>query len=253
MPPPLSAPSLPAGSFVTHNAGIWSPSPVLVDLLLTARHGYAWPLHDSNACSQQRIINLESQVAAWLDPLTPTTAHLIVLNVSAWAGNQANIHQLIAQATAHERQLMQNALQLCSSPNSLTAGLHALCQLPGVSLVIASKIYRFCQPVKGAAVDRHASYFTNSLSPPGVQTEFLRRWSTANHDRSRLETFNAPDLNRNLNHYIDAYLPLLDGIAAAMNATGHYFQCAASGHLQQWTPADVEMAAFYWWACNGAQ
>jgi len=49
----------------------------------------------------------------------------------------------------------------------LTSGSteHALRELtkqPGLGLVMASKIYRFCSPHIGAAVDRHSSYFFNS-------------------------------------------------------------------------------------------
>jgi hypothetical protein len=140
-------------------------------------------------------------------------------------------------------------------PGNRTAALVALCNLPGISLVIASKIYRFCAPQVGAAVDRHASYFFNSLPVvnEGKASHFFREWSNGRHTSSRLAIYSRADYNRNLTEYVENYLPLSANIASEVNAFPALYSCAATGQRRSWTPADVETASYYWWACNGSR
>jgi hypothetical protein len=134
-------------------------------------------------------------------------------------------------------------------------GLDSLSGLPGISLVIASKIYRFCYPRVGAAIDRHASYFFNSLPivGQGPSTHFTREWANGAHRGSRLAIYSAAGFAANSSEYVQTYLPTLAGLATALNMAGHQYQCAATGLMKTWTPADVEMASYYWWALNGAR
>jgi hypothetical protein len=55
----------------------------------------------------------------------------------------------------------------------------------------------------------------------------------------------------NLDHYFNTYLSLLNDIASSLNELHFQYECAATNQNMNWKPADVEMAAYYWWACNG--
>jgi hypothetical protein len=122
---------------------------------------------------------------------------------------------------------------------------------------MATKIYRFCRPLEGAAVDRHCSYFFNSLDLIDVDGErakcviFKREWATGRHRTSRLANFTSRGLDANLREYVRRYLPLLVAIANCLNARSLTFTCAATGREKYWRPADVEMAAYQWWSRNG--
>jgi hypothetical protein len=142
---------------------------------------------------------------------------------------------------------MVGAIRALFDPKTLSLGLDQLCGIPGLRLVMATKIYRFCCPEIGAAVDRHASYFFNSLKA----TSFQREWSTGKRSTSRLAIYGAGNSKRNRNEYLDVYLPLLKQIADYLNRLGFTYKCATTEKSKVWRPADVEMAAYYWWACNG--
>lgn len=255
MPPPNTSPILQQiGATVqtVHGSG-GQPSQTLVDLLVGARNGYDWPSGTGTQLSQATILNLEASVAGHLAALNINSAHSIVVDVSNWAGNNANSHAAIIGATAAERATMCTAIGNLCVPGNAVAGLGALCSLPGISLVIASKIFRFCAPLRGAAVDRHASYFFNSLPVlnHGMTTNFVREWSNGRHTSSRLAIYSNRNYIRNRDEYVNNYLPLLANIANAMNALPALYTCAVTGNQTRWKPADIEMAAYYWWACNG--
>lgn len=150
---------------------------------------------------------------------------------------------------------MQAAISGLITPGQECVGIDALCSLPGISLVIASKIYRFCAPTQGAAVDRHASYFFNSLQVAGGgnATRFAREWANGRHRTSRLAIYTLSGYVHNKAEYFSAYLPTVTCIAQALNAIPAPYTCAARNAPMTWTPADVEMAAYYWWATNGAR
>jgi hypothetical protein len=222
--------------------------------LKNARQSYDWPRGTGSQASQQRIITLETNVSAWMVHLSSADAHNIVVSVSSWAVNNKNAHNNIVGATVNQQNQMRNAVNLLRNPTTALQGLDELSNLPGLSLVIASKIYRFCAPTAGAAVDRHSSYFFNSLPiDNGFTTAFRREWSNGNHRTSRLATYQNNVYIHNHAEYFDAYLPTLVSIADALNVGGHKFHCQAQNINRCWTPADVEMAAYYWWACNGAR
>lgn len=256
MPPPNDAPSLPANAVLTRTAnGQYSPSQPLIDLLLQARNGYDWPAGTGAAQSQQTILDLEANVHAHLANLTPANAQAIVVAVSQWAGNNANAHAQIAGATPTQQVQMQTAITCLINPGQECTGIDALRVLPGISLVIASKIFRFCSPNHGAAVDRHASYFFNSLQVVGggAATHFVREWANGQHTTSRLAIYNQANYTYNKAEYFLGYLPTLACIAQALNAIPNLYTCAATNAQMNWRPTDVEMAAYYWWATNGAR
>ena len=252
MPPPNDAPSLPAGAHLT--GGCISSAP-LVQLLVTARSGYPWPRGTSASASQLIISRLEATVSHCLTGLNSIAANQIVVDVSRWAGNNAKSHALLVRATPAQQAAMQAAITDLVTPGREHFGIDALCALPGISLVIASKIFRFCAPQVGAAVDRHASYFFNSLPVVGrgMATTFRREWSNGRHTSSRLATFSPRSYADNRDHYFQSYLPVRGCIANALNAMPAQYNCAATNRMMNWTPADVEMAAYSWWACNGAR
>ncbi len=251
-------PSFPAGVSLTPIPGNqYTLSATLVNLLVDARNLYDWPQGTGAANSQQTVINLINTVRNYLSPtITPNDAHQITMAVSAWAGNNANSHQSICRATPAHVSHMQKAITCLITPGHECIGIDGLCALPGISLVIASKIFRFCSPQHGAAVDRHASYFFNSLQivGQGNVTQFVREWSNGRHNTSRLAIYQQANYARNKAEYFSLYLPIINSVAQALNAApAHYYTCAVTNTLQAWTPADVEMAAYYWWALNGAR
>ena len=163
----------------------------------------------------------------------------------------------IQNATPTTRERMHLAISLLDSPEGLEVGLKALSNLPGISLVIASKIYRFCYPEAGAAIDRHASYFFNSLDvvdSSGERTKathFRREWVNGPDTTTRLATFTNAGFTHNLNEFTKHYLGLVSNIAGALNDIRATFTCSATGRPKNWRPTDVEMAAYYWWAQHG--
>ena len=256
MPIPNDAPSLPHGVELNFTSlGQCAPSTALVDLLVTARSQYDWPRGGGAAASQQVILTLENTVAGLQAHLSPSRARDIIVAVSDWAGNNANSHSRIVNANAAAQQVMAQAITDLMTPGRERTAFDALRGLDGVSLVIASKIYRFCRPTVGAAVDRHASYFFNSLrSHRGVPaTTFRRQWANGRRATSRLGIYSVAGLAHNLDHYFEPYLPLLMRLTNALNALARPYTCAVRGTPQAWRPADVEMAAYFWWACHGAR
>ncbi|HJX31135.1 MAG TPA: hypothetical protein VJ624_04705 [Thermodesulfobacteriota bacterium] len=182
-------------------------------------------------------------------------AHAIVVDVSQWAGNNANSHAQIVGATYAQQAVMQASINNLITPGREGYGINALCELPGISLVIASKIFRFCAPQVGAAVDRHASYFFNSLpvAGRGMSTNFIREWSNGRHTSSRLAIYTPKNYGLNHAQYLEIYLPLLANMAYAMDILQAQYICASTKQAKNLTPADIEMAAYYWWACNGSR
>lgn len=256
MPPPNNTQDLPQDAeLIRQPNGQIVPSQALVQLLCKARSGYDWPAGTGAKVSQQTILDLEASVAAHLSVLNPNSAHSIVIDVSRWAGNNANAHAAIVNATNAKKSAMEAAITKLCSHGQEAEGLDSLCNLPGIRLVIASKIFRFCAPLVGAAVDRHASYFFNSLSVlgNGLASNFKREWSNGRHTGSRLAIYTLRNYERNRTEYIEIYLPLLADIADAFNAVPAPYTCAAINQERNWTPADIEMAAYYWWACNGSR
>lgn len=233
----------------------YEPSPELVNLLVTARSNYDWPSGTGAMISQQNILNLEASVAEHLCALSPHGAHAIISDVSRWAGNNDNAQAAINNASFDLKVKMQSAISYLSMPGQVINGLDALCNLPGIRLVIASKIFRFCFPKVGAAVDRHASYFFNSLLMNNGENacHFVREWSNGNHSSSRLAIYTPANYLRNRNEYFEKYLYLLVQIAKNLNNKSAQYTCAATNLSSYWTPADVEMAAYYWWACKGSR
>ncbi|MDP2227148.1 MAG: hypothetical protein Q8J78_06695 [Moraxellaceae bacterium] len=231
------------------------PSPDLVDLLVRSREDYDWPANTGSTASQARIIALMASVSERLNDLTPASAHQIVIDVSKWAGNNKISHRRLEAATQTETLAMRTAIHDLLNSATEVHGLESLSRLPGLSLVISSKIYRFCCPIVGAAVDRHASYFFNSLphSEKIFATNFRRQWAKKPGGTTRLSTYTAPSLSYNTKEFFQAYIPLLKNISDHLNAYGHTYRCASLESHQKWTPADVEMASYYWWAQNGAR
>jgi hypothetical protein len=259
MPPPHDY-TLPPG-VEAHRLpnGFLSLSGALVELLIQARSAYEWPAGIGAAQSQQTILTLEADVTGRMQRLTEENAHHIVTSVSVWAGNNVLSHNAIVRATPEAKVQMLNSLQLFNSPNGLLNAIDGLCSLPGIRLAIASKIFRFCCPASGAAVDRHTSYFFNSLeviSPEKRRdrsTNFRREWSNGQHTASRLAIHQPAPFAHNLDQFISVYLQLLDSIANTLNAIPIPYNCAATTEQKQWRPTDVEMAAYYWGAGNGAR
>jgi len=259
MPEPNES-ALPQGVELTRRVdGQIGLSQALVNLLIDARNQYDWPEGTGSAESQQTVIDLEACVAALMNQMDSVNAHAIVQRSSDWAENNKKAHGAIVNATADSKGRMMNALNLLKNPTRIWEGLDALSGIPGINLVIASKVYRFCCPQTAAAVDRHASYFFNSLDIVSLDqgrakaTHFKKEWSTGSHTYSRLATCTPGYYKRNRQEFTEVYLPLLVRIAAELNTLHAQYTCAASGELRNWRPTDVEMAAYYWWASNGAR
>lgn len=260
MPPPNDSPIVfPVDCFIAVNAdGTFTISPALAALIVAAREGYDWPAGTSPALSQAKVLDLEAVVTGLMTPLTPAKALDIVRKVSSWGSNNKKAQEDIEAATPFHQAKMAEAIVAIGALATLKKGLNALSALPGLRLVMATKVYRFCYPLLGAgAIDRHASYFFNSVpavSAAGIPlslTDFRREWSTGKHTKSRLAIFQPNGYNHNLTVFVDKYLIVLEKIATALNVSGVTYTCAATDAVNMWHPADVEMAAYYWWAQNG--
>jgi hypothetical protein len=138
-------------------------SPALVDLLTVHRSHYEWPKNTGAIISQKQIIDLEKLVFDLLSSLTPDNAHSIVKKVSLWGNNNQKSQNEIDRANFNERKSMEIAISNLKTFTHLKDSINKLKELPGIHLVFATKIFRFCNPSKGAALDRHSSYFFNSL------------------------------------------------------------------------------------------
>ena len=154
---------------------------------------------------------------------------------------------------------MQQAVSKLGKQATISAALDELSGVPGMRLVMATKVFRFCHPTVGAALDRHTSYFFNSLDvvqPDGTilkATKFRREWTTGAHTRSRLAIYQPNRHNHNRDEFVNVYLPFLESLSAALNDGGVLYTCGSTGSKRKWRPTDVEMAAFYWWALNGSR
>lgn len=259
MPPPKDS-ELPAGVSISELPNdTLSVSDKFIELIVASRSNYDWPKDTGVAESQKTIIDLETKVANWLVRLDSTNAHAIVREVSNWGGNNKESQAAIDAATPATQALMINAIRQILIATVLRNGLDKLSELPGLRLVMATKVYRFCCPNIGAAVDRHASYFLNSLEvvrPNGTRRKaanFRREWANGRHTKSRLAIYNDTYHRTNRDEYLDVYLPLLAKIAESLNRLGVTYTCAATNQSKTWRPVDVEMATYYWWACNGTR
>jgi hypothetical protein len=235
------------------------PSAAFSELMVESRSSYDWPCGTGAAKSQKVIIDLENCIAELKQTFSEGCAHEIIVKVSEWAGNNARAHRAILAASQNEKKKMVDSLTALENDASTRNGIDMLANLPGISLVIATKVYRFFCPAVGAAVDRHASYFFNSLevvSPESGKSkalEFRREWAAASKNTSRLATYTPSGYLWNRDEYLGRYLPLLAKISKALNELGISYLCAATGKQMAWRPTDIEMAAYFWWARNGAR
>lgn len=143
--------------------GRLSLSNELSKLLIQAREQYAWPKSITAKESQQKIIDLEKQVRIWIGNLSSENTCLIMEKVAEWGGNNAKGMSTVRGMSPEQGRQSAEWLGQLLDPGSARLALLHLTSLPGIDLVMASKIYRFCAPETGAAIDRHCSYFFNSL------------------------------------------------------------------------------------------
>lgn len=254
MPPPNDAPALRREIHVIESCPQeLCLSDMLADVLSEARREYAWKA-ETAAESQEMIIHLEEETERRLKNLDGVNAHWIVQEVSRWGGNNRKAIRAIASASSEQKLELADLIDQLLTPSSSQDALRALTNQRGLSLVMASKIYRFCCLQIGAALDRHSSYFFNSLSlrveagEPRYCTQFKREWANGKRRASRLAVYTDSKCDANLNEYCATYLPLLKAIANALNSQRGGFPCATSGVIRPWRPTDVEMAAYFWWS-----
>jgi hypothetical protein len=206
----------------------------LVYLLSEAREQYVWGAEAASE-SQKIIVRLESETAHRLADLHSDNAQWIIQEVSRWGGNNETAIRTIASASQEQKRTFARLIGQLLTPGSTEHALRALTEQPGLGLVMASKIYRFCCPQVGAAVDRHSSYFFNSLSVHDetgklrVCARFRREWANGKGRTSRLAVYTDSKRDANLREYCAAYLPLLKAIADALNSQKDGFLCATSG------------------------
>lgn len=254
MPPPVDAPvfdsSLHLDQLPRNGSGV---SDKLAVLLSVERESYTWNA-TSAALSQGNILQLEAEVAWRIEHLDAPNAGWIVREVSYWGGNNRKAIDTLGSSSAEQNGKFGRLIKQLMTPASAQDALRMLAKQPGLSLVMASKVYRFCCPDVGAAVDRHSSYFFNSLpvqaesGPVGTCTRFKREWADGQHRASRLATFTDSNCEVNLNEYCGKYLPALATIAEELNSQSGGYLCAATRAQKKWRPADIEMAAYSWWS-----
>lgn len=180
----------------------------LSELFVKARSNYEWPDGIGATESQKRIIELEKSTANSIESLSPDNAKSIIERVSEWGGNNKNSQNAITHANMQVRSLMSDIIEKIKDIRFLYNCLDRLSSLRGLRLVMATKVYRFCCPDIGAALDRHTSYIFNSLriiNKEGIVrycTEFKREWSTASHKTSRLAIYQENSHKFNLQIFI---------------------------------------------------
>lgn len=167
----------------------------LAELLVQARTGYAWPKKRTVKESQKRVVELELWVGSLAARLDSRNAQLILEEVSEWGGNNATAQHAISCASPAQCHEFARLITEVSHPGQLRTALQGLTEQPGIDLVMATKVFTFCVPNLGAALDRHCSYFFNSLldlrapnAPTGC-TQFRRQWADGKHRATRLATF----------------------------------------------------------------
>lgn len=254
MEPPVDAPVFPSAIYLVRlpHEG-WGISDKLADLLTEEREHYRWKATTA-AVSQRNITELEAEVARRIEHLDADHAGWIVREVSRWGGNNQKALHTLASASSEQNCAFARLIKQLLTTASASDALGTLTKQPGIRLVMASKVYRFCRPDVGAAVDRHSSYFFNSL-PLQVEggavstcTRFKREWANGQHRASRLAIYSDSNCEVNLREYCRAYLPALATIAELLNSRSGGFLCAATKARRRWRPADVEMAAYSWWS-----
>lgn len=258
MPPPISSPETFEGlcyAIVAHGPGreIRNLSPGLVELLVQAREGYQW-----GPTGLHGIAALEASVQELVERGTDESLYSVLQPIADWGGARAPALNAINNYTHAERIHAAELLRGLLNGGNASAALVGMSDLPGIAFVIASKVYRFVRPDVAAAVDRHASYFFNSLQlrfPDGVAaglaTSFPREWCTAAHDVSRMAVYQRAGLVTTAHQYCTRYLPILESIADWLNLNEITYDCPVEGNAKQWRPADIEMAAFFWWQAHG--
>lgn len=249
---------LPKGVFLSLSSDdIIEPSIGFIELLKTSREGYTWPFYQSPKESQAAIIEIENIVHNIQKELNPKDAQTILAKVSQWGGNNKKAQRNIESADSVTQTQMLEGIHKLGFEKDISLAFNQLNSIPGFGFVMATKVYRFCYPNIGAAVDRHASYFFNSLNIISEDcsikkaTQFRREWSTGEHKQSRVAAYQKNYYIRNRDEYVLKYLPLLRNIATSLNKANILFKCAATGDLKSWRPVDIEMAVFFWWAKNG--
>ena len=257
----MTAPKFSSNSFQFNLKGLQSGKieipQKLSNLFVEARSNYEWPEGIGAKKSQEIIIELEKFTGSSIKALSPIKAKLVVEKVSEWGGNNKNAQRDISCAEIETQSLMLDILEKIRTPNLLYECLERLSDLPGLRLVMATKVYRFCCPDIGAALDRHTSYFFNSLKitdTEGIEnycTKFKREWSTGKHKTSRLAIYQEKSHKYNLQIFIEQYLPILEKLSKALNEDEAFYLCKATNSYKYWRPCDVEMAAYYWWSKNG--
>jgi hypothetical protein len=254
MAPPVTAPVFDSAIYLVqlpHDA--WGISDKLAGLLTDERERYSWNATTA-AVSQRKIIELETEVARRIEHLDAGNAGWIVREVSRWGGNNQKALNTLASASSEQNCSFAQIIKQLLTPASATDALRALTKQPGLSLVMSSKVYRFCCPDVGAAVDRHSSYFFNSLpmqaegGAVSTCTRFKREWANGRHRASRLAIYTDSNCEENFSEYCRAYLPALATIAGLLNSQSGGFRCAATNAPKRWRPADVEMASYSWWS-----
>lgn len=224
----------------------------LAHLLTNARENY----HFAGGLAQ--VAALEQHTQEQLTIGTDEALHSILYHVADWGGAQQPALNSIAEYDEERKRHAAQRIRAMHQGGNLQQALLGLCSLPGIGFVIASKVYRFVRPDVGAAVDRHASYFFNSLQlrrldnhPAGLATEFRREWANGTHTTSRMAVYQPDTLHHTAQHYCTRYLPIVASTAAALNRQEIRYHCVQTGRHLGWRPADVDMAAFNWWKHNG--
>ncbi len=251
--PASSASTLGADVYVTRatSGGTLAVSPALADLLIEARNNYAW--RGLTGDSQKKIRDLTRDAARTMEMPAPVAIQQLIARIAKWGGGRQDAR--IARWDADDRARAVAATIGLRRMQDISTWLLELAALPGIGLVIATKVFRFVAPDIGAAGDRHSTYFTNSLSvrcgdgSVELASCFRREWATGAHAASRWAVYGAREAETL--EYVERYLPLLKKITASLNAGGRQYTCAARGISVDWTPADVEMAMFFWWAKHG--
>lgn len=258
MESPMTSPASSASTFADDvyltrltPDGALAVSPALAELLVSARNHCTW--RGTPGESQKHLHTLLADTARALATPKPVALQQLLARISKWDGGGKEA--AIAAWRDDERAGAVAALVDLHAGVAVQQRLLELQALPGIGLVLATKVYRFVAPQTAAAAERHSTYFTNSLAVRNADgatefaSHFRREWASGARAASRWAAYGDKDVE--VREYLERYLPLLKEIADAQNTEGLQYTCAARGVTYAWTPADVEMAMYSWWARHG--
>lgn len=96
------------------------------------------------SAGQRAVLDLEQGVRIRLTDLDAESVMWIACAVSEWGGDNQKAIEVVLTATPEENKHLAELIGRLLSPSTAKSAIFELTAHPGIGLVMASKIYRFC-------------------------------------------------------------------------------------------------------------